>query len=174
MQLMADLETLGRSSHAPVIEIAVVKFNDEDIVDCFTSHVYPDFDVSKPDVSTLAWWNKQTAQCPLYEGAPGFASVLESLGGWLGAIPIDGVWANAPSFDLVILQNLASAYGMSMPWSYRQYRDMRTFGLLGRALGVPRPEAKEPHVARYDAIAQAEWVIAINKMLKERAGVSIL
>lgn len=168
MHLMVDIETLGRTSHAPVIEIAVVKFDHRAVHDSFTSQVYPDFDKCKPDVSTLAWWNKQEATCPIHEGAPSFPSVLAALGGWLGATQLEGVWANAPSFDLVILHNLAAAHGESMPWNFRQYCDMRTLARIGKKAGLKRPKPDKPHVAELDAIAQAQWVININKMLVGR------
>ncbi len=173
MHLMVDIETLGITSRAPVIELAVVKFHDEDVLDGFSSHVYPDFSKSVPDVSTLAWWNKQEAKCPIHEGAPSFPSTIESLGGWLSNTPIDGVWANAPSFDLVILQNLADAHGISMPWAFRHFRDVRTVGVIGKRLGLTRPEPTTPHIALADAVAQAEWVVAINRATREK-GVSFL
>jgi len=165
MHLMVDTETLGRNSHSPVIELAVVKFSRTQLIDSFTRKIRPSFHHSLPEVDTIAWWMQQQAEIPLNADAPEFPEILVQLGEWLGQSPLDGVWANAPSFDLVILHNLANAYNVKMPWMYRDYLDFRTLMRIGKKLGVKRTIPSLKHEALGDALAQAETVININRAL---------
>ena len=173
MHLMVDIETMGQGSHAPVIELAVVEFDRSNVYRTFSSDVLPDFDRSVPDVGTIVWWTHQTANMPLNESAQEFDGVLVELGEWLGNLDIEGVWANAPSFDLVILHNLAATYRMDMPWGFRKYLDCRTLFRIGKAMNIKRVSPVVKHEAKHDAHAQAWSVININNEL-EKKGVKVL
>ena len=59
-----DLETLGNSSNAPIVQLAAVKFNDQGkITDSLLQYIdlaslqQYDFDI---DYETLDWWFKQS------------------------------------------------------------------------------------------------------------------
>ena len=173
MHLMVDIETMGRNSHAPVIEIAVVCFDHLNVYDRFHSYVMPDFGVSAPEPATLAWWVEQEVDMPLRVDAPDFHDVIRKLGGWVRSIEVEGVWANAPSFDLVILHNLAQVSGTEMPWDHKLYRDFRTIRKCHAGLGVERVDPTVKHDAVADAEAQAWTIININNALTEK-GVKIL
>ena len=70
MHLMVDTETLGRKTiNVPVIEMAVVMFDHNNIYDDFTRDIKPNFDLSTPEVDTLIWWNEQAIKMPLNKNA---------------------------------------------------------------------------------------------------------
>lgn len=173
MHLMVDIETMGTGSFAPVIEIAVVEFDRTNVYRTFHSYVLPDFARSVPTASTIAWWNRQEVNMPLEEAAEELDGVLVDLVGWLGTLEIEGVWANAPSFDLVILHNLAQAYNMEMPWHIKQSLDCGTMFRIGKAMGIERSQPVIKHHAAHDAHAQAWSIINIHDVLMEK-GVRIL
>lgn len=166
MHLMVDIETLGSNSHAPVIEIGIVQFDGAGTYTSYESKVLGDFHVSMPDLSTIQFWLRQDIPCPISTKSPLWPQVLQEIVEWLGHTEVDGVWANAPSFDLVILHNLSQAYGIEFPFHFRTWRDCRTAGKIGYNLGVDRPRPKVAHSAVYDAIAQAEWMINVDQALK--------
>lgn len=173
MHFMTDIETFGQGSHSPVIELAVVPFDKKEVHKGFFAPVRPDFNKSIPEADTIAWWFNQDVPCPVDMKSPDFPTVLSRLAGWLGKSPIDGVWANDPSFDLVVLHNLARAHDMEMPWTHKHYRAFRTFKQFGIKLGIERMRPEKEHNALADAVAQAWTVIHINKALIEK-GVGIL
>jgi exodeoxyribonuclease VIII len=173
MHLMIDIETLGTTPAAPVMEIGAVFFDRNNVYESFQSYVRPDFTRQQPDVSTLIFWNDQTIPMPLIEGAPSFPTVMRSLEGWLGDVPLEGIWANAPSFDLVILQQSALAHGMKRPFSYSLFRDCRTIFAIGKTLGVERTFPEIAHAAVEDAKAQARSIIDIHDAMLEK-GIDLL
>lgn len=173
MHLMIDTETLARNTNAPVIEIGIVQFNHKGIARMKGWHVLPNFDYSTPDVSTIAFWNRQTINMPLNMDAQEFDHVMEDIVGWLGLTEIEGVWANAPSFDLVILRNLAQQYHVEIPWYHKKERCCRTMFAIGEKLGIERLRTTNEHDAVEDARAQAQSIINIDRVLT-RKGAGIL
>lgn len=142
IDIMTDIETLGRSNGAPVCQIAAVKFDIRTgrILDTFNEVV----DITKLnniEGDTLVWWlntNKELLTNLLNEGKNGGLTeedVLKHFVAWVTS-GIDGrpapsqkdifLWGNGILFDNRLIQNKCFQYGLEYPIHYRNDRDMRT------------------------------------------------
>lgn len=172
--IMIDLETLGTSANAPIIAIGACAFTTEgkfEITDTFYMPCYPDFALETPDVPTLAWWMSQTTKCPLDVNSYPMNTALTFFGGWLSRYPTTlELWANSPSFDLVLLTEhyRKRSWSTGVPFNFRQFRDVRTLKKLVEELGLTavRPDPQERHHALSDAEAQARWVYNMLEALR--------
>jgi hypothetical protein len=143
---MIDLETLGtHPATAPIIQIGAVAFQlgddgPRDKTPAFQIHVdarsclQPPFN-RRVDPATVAWW-AQTDPALLVEIMNGKGSTLGmaliGLNEWfrrIGDTP-EGVWANGPTFDVVMLEAAYDQAGLPVPWSYRAIRDVRTMAVI--------------------------------------------
>jgi 3' exoribonuclease, RNase T-like len=170
---MFDLETLGLKHDAAILSIGVALFDEDTIRD--TLHVV----LKEPmhgsiDASTVMWWIGQSdvARRSLLE-APRIddvdASVLLRL--FLEQFPLEEIWANSPGFDLTILESWWNRIAKT-PWplKFYGYRDFRTLRKLADECRIKfeRIEPEIAHNALSDAVAQAEYVIAVKKLFKEK------
>ena len=142
IDIMTDIETLGRANGAPVFQIAAVKFDVRSgrILDTFNEVV----DITKLnniEGDTLLWWlntNKELLANLLNEGKSGGLTeedVLKHFVDWVTS-SIDGgpapsqkdifLWGNGILFDNRLIQNKCFQYGLEYPIHYRNDRDMRT------------------------------------------------
>lgn len=168
LHLMVDIETLATHTHAPIIELAAVKFTPSGLLDTFTSHIAPIFTPPHlPDLDTISWWFAQISRNPMLSpidiGAPSFPHVYNAFAGWLGASTFDGVWANDPSFDLAILNSHARTHSLRPLWSHHNERSYRTVMSLldpqARAVIKSDNKSTTPHNALADATAQTQAII---------------
>lgn len=75
-------------------------------------------------------------------------------------------WGYGPSFDLVVLESLAADCGLTVPWTYRDHRDLRTlFELADVHPSQFRRDSELEHDAEADALAEARTLIAALKKL---------
>ena len=183
--VMIDIETLSLKPNAAVISIGVAAFSiEEGVTDSSEwklklSNVYGHID---PD--TVDWWMHQsdaaredtfggTLRHSPFSAATGLRDFLAAHGGKDALI-----WANSPSFDLVILRNWwenmpagrAHPTIGDTPWpvSYRNERDFRTLVNLALDLDIDVSDCwlDTAHSAVGDACNQARAVAKIMRHLK--------
>jgi len=169
---MIDVETLNTGVSAPIFEIGVCAFSLDERRILGGRQIYLDLlDVILktgflPNEDTVRWWKEQS-----YSPSDESNSRKSLLSGLVSLSEIvsknlEGngkVWANSPSFDLVLLERHYAVLSMTPPWSYRDEADFRTMRWLYREMGLPEinmPD-KVAHHALSDAEAQAEhlWKI---------------
>ena len=169
MEVMVDLETLGKGPNAVIVSIGAVEF------DVITGHVGEGFYAvvdpescerigMKMDASTVVWWMSQgdnarkvfsdTSAVPIEEALRLFSSWFPS-----GS----SVWGNGASFDNVILNNAYRAAEMQAPWEFWQDRCYRTLKNLSPAIFHERVGVH--HNALDDAKFQAGHAIKILEAL---------
>jgi exodeoxyribonuclease VIII len=156
MWYMIDLETLSTRPDAAILQIGIVAFDLYGIKDSKQWNVEAEGRVDRP---TLHWWKEQIAAGvdPPGLGPMPLKLALEDIVVMMKPDEAMQVWANPSTFDIVILGEAFHRCGMSPPWNHRQVRDLRTLRMLYP--DVPRPKPDLPHVAVYDAMAQATWVM---------------
>lgn len=161
---MIDLETLGTRPDGVILSIGGVKFdpNTDRIFDDFYYKLDVDEQTSRGrsiDPDTMDWWAKQEPD--VVEAAFGLedrASVdtmLDHLKRW--CVGADAYWAQGPTFDMCMLENLYLQYNKPYPWPFWKVRDSRTlFGIMPKD---PRKALNfEAHNALEDCRAQAKCV----------------
>lgn len=163
--LMVDIETVSTRPNAAILSIAAIPFNkdtgqysNEQFYVEIGEDLYPsDFHV---DPKTIAWWDKQPIPRPTGNETPDgplrrFQSYL------LIQRPIY-IWANSPSFDLVILKEAFRFYEIEWPHEFWNERDVRTLRALGNT-----PKFKPTHNALQDCLLQIHAVCATLQQLKQ-------
>ena len=170
--VMLDTETVATSRDAVVLTIGCVKFDPystEEPHSGMYCRLEVDEQVARGRIineETLVWWGKQTAEAQ--EEAFGdngdripVLTFLTDLNRYL--VGADKVWAQGPLFDIIILEDMFSMYGMSPNWRYSQIRDSRTLFDLGDALA--KDGNALAHNALADAYSQALSVQALYRQL---------
>lgn len=181
MQLMIDIETLGKAETSVVLQIGLCAFDRE----AGTRRGY--FEVTgdlfaqmaadrTTDHETVHWWKSQP---PLtwgevsrgkslpHEMVAGFCSAYQQIERDHGEIT--EVWAKGAAFDFPILEHLLKRYG-AVPWKYWMQRCFRTFQQERDREKVLEPRAERvAHTAGSDALHQAEWLLAIDASLRATA-----
>lgn len=178
--VMIDIETFGPRPNGLIVSIGAVVFSTDpdDIRDnrIFSGKKEEQFHsllnekcaetesrfVKDPKV--MHWW--QVDQAPAYaklmEGMSRSPYDSEEFIGafvtWLKPFCDEGhnIIGNAPSFDLVIIENACKVTGHSFPVPYRAETDYRTItDLIYGSNAKPRPGPNEGHDALFDAKFQA-------------------
>lgn len=172
--IMIDLETLGNTHDAPIIQIGACHFNSEGITDALDVTI--DFDSAmkygKASGSTIKWWLGQSQEARdsvTAKGSVDLPDALEYLAKWISKFNrldegFADIWCHS-SFDAPILANAYAATDKLLPYKYWQVNDMRTVdNLFGPALGIKRTGAH--HTAMADAMYQAECLIKTIAMIQ--------
>ena len=161
---MIDIETLGTDRDCMVISIALVRFDEKEIIDSLV--LYPDLQDQenkgrKIEIDTLQWWmlNKE-----LLNQMIGKDRIRKSVSFCLNQISWfinhnngdKTIWSKSPSFDLVILKNLFKP--TMLPWSYTEEADVRTAEFKLRQNQIKLQRSQQAHDPLEDAIAQAQNV----------------
>jgi len=172
--VMVDIETMGRGPTSAIVAIGACFFDPasgeigqtfECTINLKSSELYGDMD---PD--TVLWWLDQchearqelvTAKMSLFEGLRRFWHFVTSN----ADIYKVQVWANAPSFDLMILKHAITTCleESGAPWQFYNEKCCRTITYLCESLtGVNFKEQRkfegEAHTALADALHQAGYV----------------
>jgi hypothetical protein len=140
MHVMLDLETLGQSPRALILEIAMVGFDPRQggvihTEDPFNVHVcINDQRVHGREFekSTVLWWMQRppAAIQHIVDGQLGATSLriaLWRLRVWLRAREVTALWAKNMAFDIGILRDAYCSLGEDIPWHYRVPRDLRSY-----------------------------------------------
>lgn len=163
MNVMIDLETLGRRAGCVVVSIGAVKFTSEGPTDSFYSVLNREEQTARGmtiDADTLDWWMQQSADArKVFEQTPSpVVPELQRLAAFIG--PDATVWANGASFDFPILAELYRRFDVPVPWKYWRERCFRTVREMSH--GVPPPERMGvAHHALDDALYQTRDLLAI-------------
>ncbi len=164
MKYMLDLETLGKGSDAPIIQIGLAFWGRDEDVGGLVWGTHPG-DYSQPEYGTVLWWVNQMAKgTPFPSRDYSLREALQALTDLMGKYPCEELWARSPSFDCVILRTAFEHYGMKEPWEFRAERDMRTLQALVPDLNYF--PATGAHDALEDAKAQARWTVRALKRIK--------
>lgn len=183
---MIDLETLGTSSTAAIVQLGAVKFDptgaeplDHGATFERTVTIESNLRLGRTvDGPTIAWWLGQSAEArrAITEDAVNLGKALNEFRSWLldGAQTEIVIWSHGAAFDVPILESawracrrapvpLADGFLSEIPepppWDYRAARDTRTLFWIAETLaGWQKPVRETAHTALADAIAQAEDV----------------
>ena len=178
VNVMVDLETMGKKHNAPIVAIGAVVFDPAtgSIGESFYKVVCLESSVNWGaviDPSTVIWWLKQSSEArsaivnddaiPLQDALLQFREFVSD--NVAGGSKKAQVWGNGASFDNSILRSSYDCIAEDYPWEYWNDRDVRTMVELGQAISFdPKttiPFEGSSHNALADAIHQARYVSAI-------------
>lgn len=175
MDIMVDLETLGRRPGCAILSIGAVHFTKEGLGEEFYTVVStPSCEMHglHTDEETLAWWAKQAtaARDVIAEAAASEVLLPEALSQFeiflrtIGGKSAVRVWGNGSDFDNAILSVTYHAVGKPLPWEFWNNRCYRT--LKGLRPAVKAPRAGTYHNALDDAKTQAAHAVELLKDIK--------
>lgn len=164
---MLDLETLGHSSNAFIVQISIATFSLDDptyIRKSWTTNIdmWQVQEGSEIDQSTIQWWQSQDrdVRSCVMGGSQSLPNALMELMEWVSAQDkIDFLWANSPSFDCVILDNACRRNHIDnkLP-KFWAWRDMRTVVALANDMGAELPKLRNTHDAEQDVNNQISLI----------------
>src|SRR4030042_2743985 len=170
-----DLETIGNSPQAPIVQIGAVKFDDDGtITDTFLRNI----DLNSleglgfhMDYNTNGWWFNQSAEAIKSVFSDdldriSLSNALYQFQIWIGKTADYNYWSHA-TFDPPILENNFRAVGKKNPIPFRLHRDIRTLSLLAGKITVDRGNLIH-HNALDDCLYQANYISAGLKLIKEK------
>lgn len=174
--VVLDLETLGTSPGAPIVQIGAVAFNVgtpdyewgmfEAKIDLTSLRFKENI-----DFSTLAWWFQQdeAARYAAFctdERKP-ITEALRSFQLWLLGTRAKELWGNGSDFDNAILKCAFLQYCEEVePWNFRMNRCFRTVKAMYKGTVLEPYFIGIKHNALDDAIHQARW---LNDILTYKA-----
>lgn len=176
MDVMLDLETLGKAAGCPILSIGACTFTPEQGPgDVFYEFLNIDDQAAsglKMNPETVLWWMNQSdaARQSLLGGqmkATHPVHVLKAFAAWYTRVEGTALWGNGADFDLPILGALYDLHGIKRPWAYNAGRCMRTiFSLVGVKPGAFGSTNTLAHDALSDAIYQAKETAAAMRYIK--------
>lgn len=165
-----DLETLGNTSKAPIVQIGAVKFkNDGTIIDTFSRTIniesLKDYDL-EINYSTILWWLNQEKEAinqvfGNYAIKTDLHTSLVDFKNWIGKEDYN-FWSHA-AFDPPVLKSNFKAINVELPIHYRLFKDLRTLKELAKNPIIERQGTH--HVALDDAIYQKELIVKCFNVL---------
>lgn len=184
---MIDIETFGASPNSIILQIGAVGFAQDGMDPGFYTDVTTEDQVHlgrKADPSTVAWWLDKTtseARVSVFErrtiDTKSLYDSLTTLNEYIRSYLIndthnntkhDKLWANSPTFDLVIIRNAMEMCGITPAWKYWHEADVRTLKFIdGISQGkefkkIPTMfESGIAHNALDDAKTQALYVVDV-------------
>lgn len=180
LDVMVDLETLGKRPGCPVLSIGATAFDPRapftgEVQELSRQNIFY-AKISKescltlglqPDPETEAWWGDQSqeARDEAFGGTTDAREAVMALYNWLWKLrpgerePQINVWSHGEDFDQPILTHLFELLGLVRPWPYDAGRDTRS--ILDVA-GVPYKGTK--HMALEDSYDQS---VAIGRAFHE-------
>lgn len=170
--VMIDIETMGNTPNSAIIAIAAVEF------DLSTGNTGKEFSCGvslascldiglEVSASTIIWWMQQgeEARRNITDGKKlPITDALEALSSFL-ATDDYCVWANSPSFDLVILSNAYRMIGQPIAWDFRRERCVRTLAAFNPSKKKEWEYTGVAHDALSDCKNQIGYTTAIIQSL---------
>lgn len=161
--LSIDIETMDTGPQAAVVAIGARLFTRDGPskgFECFIDQMLAG-QIGTVSEETMKWWAKQdnAVRDQVFSGKLHPTDALFRLDQFLAEHKPETVWANSPSFDIVILRHLYKQCGRKFPFHYRDERDFRTLYAMGRDLQVDTISAWQDmraHNPLDDATAQAK------------------
>lgn len=179
MDVMLDLETLGKAAGCPILSIGACAFTPgQGPGDVFYEHMDIGMQAAfglKMNPETVLWWMNQSdaARQALLGGqlkAKDPSTVLYLFEEWYKRVGGTAIWGNGADFDLPILGALYDLNNRPRPWAYNAGRCMRTiFSLVGKKPGAFGSKNDLAHDALSDAIYQAKETAGAMLYLKSQA-----
>lgn len=171
IDIMLDLETLGRRPGCRVLSIGAVVFSPTGLAEEFYCALKTDEQTTlHEDLETVRWWQQQSpeARSVLTEPKEDFVTGMAKFSAWVqrqGGKRSVSIWGNGSDFDNAIIQLAFDAAEISPPWEYWNNRCYRT---LKNLPGVPKAAkfVGTKHNALADARNQALHAIDVMKHLK--------
>lgn len=172
--LMIDLETFGVCADAVVIEIGAVPFNFEGETGK-ELQIYPEvqeqINTRKVEWSTIKFWmsqefearNKQIQAHREFD----LKNSLYKLSEFCKDNLVDNfkVWGNG--FDIPLLNQAYSSFGLKTPWSYKRIMDCRTISWLSKVSVKKFEDGLDvKHSAVSDCKFQIRFVVDSYRILK--------
>lgn len=175
MEIMLDLETASTRTDAAILAIAGRVF-------WLDQPQPPNFDAAKSgrfkagvnlmsclmhglhyDPGTIEFWKQQPSETWQQFRAPyDLDAAIDAFVGWFESMEkVWGkarIWAKSPSFDCEIMKTAGKRVGVTMPWNFRQERDVRTYLEAAGVNEAAVPSAGKKHVAAADVDHQIECV----------------
>lgn len=167
--VMLDLETMGTSPGSAIVAIGAVEFSIYKVGDPFSVSINLQSAVSaglRIDPGTVVWWMQQSdaSRAEVVSGTTALKDALEQFAEWLGQGDVC-VWGDGAAFDNVLLSSAYRALRMPQPWHYTKDRCFRT---MKEMFPVEKVVSDTPHVAAFDAVAQARQMQVIAAKYKVR------
>ncbi len=168
--LSIDLETLGTAPGSVILSIGAVAF--DPVWGVMAAPFYANLEVVpqqvallKIDPDTVAWWAEQSAEARgrLEVGIMSPSIALHDLAAYWDRYGCRYPWGHGAGFDVTLLEELHRAFSHTVPWDFRNVRDLRTLLDLS-GVRVNRDKGLL-HDAADDARNQAEAVIAAYRAL---------
>jgi DNA polymerase III epsilon subunit-like protein len=167
-----DLETLGISHNAPIVQIGAVKFKDDGtITDKFirnikiTSLKKYNFNI---DYDTIQWWFEQEDKAIksvfCVEDAIDLRLALLNFNEWLGK-PSEYIYWSHKDFDPPILNNNLKAVGFNSVIPYKLQKDIRTITHFVNVSEIKHDGIA--HNALDDCIFQAAYISKAIRTINE-------
>ncbi len=183
LHLMIDLETLGTSPRAGVIQMSAVlfhddtKYNEAGVFDKHYSVIQNKMANRTISPDTLDWWQKgDRAEKFARHNGEGLHLLQEcatEFRAWYDAFPKKPscIWSNGASFDLPIMRDLFEQFGgsgkTSTPWPYWNERCFRTVTAPEKAAWDAFKKSYQfmfgqgAHDGLFDARMQAEFLVQL-------------
>lgn len=189
LDVMVDIETLGKESDSTIFQIAAIAFDLE------TGEHYYKFNESADiaqdeklivDGDTLKWWlqtDKELLAKLLNKGSDSSSKLLKRFHQWLDGLKQKYgdkniyLWGNGILFDNKMIQYQMQSLGLEYPIYYKNDRDVRTIlELVSLRTGKSEQEIKEQfdddslihHNAIDDVTYQINLVVGCFNMLMSK------
>lgn len=178
MYITFDLETLGNTSNAPIVQIGAVVFDiDGNIVNeislkCDVETIPPNR--FNTDYSTIKWWLQQMVNnknlIEVFKGELDFYDMISQFSDWVKTmmkIHKDLTFWSHATFDPPILNNNFKNMGIKNPIPFRSQRDIRTLTHIAGHIDVKGVRG-DAHNALDDAIFQAKYISKGLRVIKDK------
>lgn len=171
---MLDLETLGNKSNSAILSIGAVEFDIEtgeidlefyervDLQSCLDAGLIV-------NGSTFYWWLQQNdnARKEICKVGDNLHNVLQKLNTYFAICGDFQLWGNGARFDIGLLEDAYVKDGtQSMPWKYRNERDVRTLVSFAPEIKENLPFEGIKHHPIADCKYQIKYCSAIWNKLK--------
>lgn len=171
-KIMLDIETTGNIVNTAIIQLSMVRFDEEGSVGDF---IRINIDAEEQyklgaqyTQNTLDWWqetNKELFESITTKNVLSVNTALDIIDAFVTMD--DQIWCHA-TFDMPILDNLYHLAGRNKrPWKYTKIRDIRTIvELSGINLSTYNWEKEKTHDSLDDCRFQIKYTTDAMKMLK--------
>lgn len=167
---MIDIETIDTCPEAVVLSVGACKFDPYSNAE---PHGQTHWRISIEEQltrgrtasdSTIEWWARQDPKIRdaafSEEGRIPVETFMAEFNRWL--VGVDKIWCQGPQFDMVILENLFTQFGVHKNWAYWQVCDSRTLFNL-----MPEDPRKSIRQQAHDALADAYYqALSVQKVYK--------
>lgn len=183
MDIMLDIETLGKKPGCVVLSIGACTFDSVNMTmgtGHFNGHLELGAQVAAGltvDPDTVLWWFKQSDEARMDAACRDRMDpfvALHAFVRWYTDMNGTGIWGHGLNFDIPILEAVFSAVNLVHPWKYNAGRDTRTlFALAEKNMGEFGTPNVLKHSAHADAVFQAEETVKCIRYLRRGHGPSL-